>query len=260
MVTLPVKSPCNIAIIGRITQLLFINVVVNGYCCWLFSIQNNRLIGYPLWKLVYWIIGWVTTRTLSLGPASPLGMALLATLVKNHIWPGIGSSTIAITIATVEALKTNPVKSLVKQQPSWHSVFLLKWNMVLILLLYRNMLPLLWMDKVAVLTCSFFYKGLIFNELLWLYVDQVTHTTFLNEIYNLLVLLNRPKIKLGIRSNFMDASCIYKMLRLKGTSTLKALSIDQYCITSICNILPWVSLELETLQIINSLLHIYLWI
>ena len=67
-------------------------------------------------------------------------------------------------------------------------------------------LPLIWINKVVVLTCSLLHKVLIGGNIIWLYDVHVTHTKFLDKLCNLLVLLHRPNMESGIRSIFKDAS------------------------------------------------------
>ena len=78
--------------------------------------------------------------------------------------------------------------------------------MVLRLLFANSRLTTIWIDKVAVLTRILLHKGLIDDELLCFYDIYVTHTKFLDEICNLLVLINRPTTESVIRSIFKDAS------------------------------------------------------
>ena len=47
-----------------------------------------------------------------------------------------------------------------------------------------------------------------------------------------------------------DAGNIYEVIRIKGSVTIKVLSMNQYFVTAIWNISLHVTVEFETLQII----------
>ena len=110
---LPVKSPCTLAAIERGASLVLLVVAGYGWCCKIFGIWNNRLLSYPLWKLVCGILRWVPTRDISLWPAVFLEIDIFTTLVTSHIYPGIWPSSIATTISTVVALEINLLQSLI---------------------------------------------------------------------------------------------------------------------------------------------------
>ena len=52
-----------------------------------------------------------------------------------------------------------------------------------------------------------------------------------------------------------DTSDISKLLRLKGSGTLKALRTHQYCRTEILNIIPHMNIEFENIQVVKSILQ-----
>ena len=54
----------------------------------------------------------------------------------------------------------------------------------------------------------------------------------------------------SIISNLKHENDIAKVLCLKLSGTLKALIINQYCITEICDILPRTILKFETLHVV----------
>ena len=128
-------------------------------------------------------------------------------------------------------------------------------RLVLRIISARNRFPQILISNIYILTCSIFRKGLISDELLWSYDIQVTHTKFIDKLWNILVLLNLPKTKSGIRSILKDASDIAKVLRIKGPGTLMELRIYQDYRKEICNILPSISLQLDNIQIVQSLLQ-----
>ena len=140
-----------------------------------------------------------------------------------------------------------------------HSVCIWKRRMVFITILALSGIPPLWIGNYMVFMCGIFNKGLICNEILGLHEILVTHTKFLNEFRNLLVLLNFPFMNYIIRSILEYLSYIAKVLRFQGYRTLKKISINQYFIKSICDIPPWKTIDFETLQIIKSLLQSIIW-
>ena len=103
--------------------------------------------------------------------------------------------------------------------------------------------------------CRIFHNGIIGNELRWLYDIQVTHTTFIDKLYNLLVILNLTKNKYLIIIILKDASDITKFLRLQVPRTLKDISIYQGCSTTICNVLTSIYFQSETIKTVQSLLQ-----
>ena len=64
--------------------------------------------------------------------------------------------------------------------------------------------------------------------------------------------MSHPYMESIIISILKYANDIANVLGLKGYSTIKALSIYQYCIAEICDILPWTILEFETLHVLQS--------
>ena len=86
-------------------------------------------------------------------------------------------------------------------------------------------------------------KVIVSDELLWLYEIKSTYMKFLDKLLGLLVLLNNIKEKYVVRSILRNTIDKAKMLRFKVSVTLKAFSINQYCSTSIWNILSQITLE-----------------
>ena len=78
---------------------------------------------------------------------------------------------------------------------------------------------------------------------------------FINKPHNLLVLMNKPKMKYGIRSILKYVSDAPKALRLEGHGALREISINQDFRASICYSTLLIALELETLQMIKSLIQ-----
>ena len=74
-------------IISRCAPPVLVIVSVHDVCCHIFGVGNNRLIGYPFWEIMFGILGWVPTRTISLWLTVPLDMAILDTLVTYHVLP-----------------------------------------------------------------------------------------------------------------------------------------------------------------------------
>ena len=72
------------------TIFLLILVALHGVCFQIFHIWNNRLIGDPFWNIYCGIIGWIITRTSSVGFSIPLNVSLPVTLVTscNCNWVG----------------------------------------------------------------------------------------------------------------------------------------------------------------------------
>ena len=66
--------------------------------------------------------------------------------------------------------------------------------------------PPLWTNKIAVFMRSLLYKGLINYELLLWYEIHVTHKSFFDRLFNILVLLNTPLTEYGDRSILKYAS------------------------------------------------------
>ena len=165
---LPVKSPCTLTVISRGAPLLLIFVAINGGCCRIFGIWDDRLSSHPFWKLIYGLLGCVTTITIWLLPAVFLYMALFTTLVTSYIWPGRWPSSRATTISTVSALVIDLLQNLFGRLFNGHSVCLREWRLIIIFFFACSRFPPLWIHKIAVLSCSFLYKGLIgYDILLW---------------------------------------------------------------------------------------------
>ena len=89
---------------------------------------------------------------------------------------------------------------------------------------------------------SLLHKGLISDEILWFYEIQVLYIKFIDKFQKLLVCLNDIKKQYVDRSNLRNSSDIAKVFRFDDPGTLKALNINQYCITKICKILSWVTI------------------
>ena len=206
MAILPVKSSCTTKIISRGAPLILLVVTGHGGCCKIFGIWDNRLLSNPFWKILCGLLGWVPTIAISLWPAIFLDMDLFATLVTSHILPCRWPSSRATTIYTVEAIELKLIKSLVGKLLTVHSLCLQKWRLVLRLFFACRRFPPLSIHKIAVFLCSLLYKGLTGYELLLWYDIHVIRTKFLNKFRNLLLLLNTPKTKYGIRSILEDTS------------------------------------------------------
>ena len=168
MVILPVKSPFTLTIIARDAPLVLLVVAGHGGCCQIFGIWVNRLSSNPLWKLIYGLLGCVTTRTIYLWHAVFLDMDLFTTLLTGFIWPGRWPSSRSTIIYTASALEIDLLQSLVDRLFNVHSVCLWKWRFILRLLFACSRFPTLWIYKIAVFSCSLLYKVLIGYEiLLW---------------------------------------------------------------------------------------------
>ena len=128
--------------------------------------------------------------------------------------------------------------------------------MLLRILLVTSRIPLHQVNKVAVFTCMLLQKGLMGNELLIFYEIITTYQKFLDKQRKIIIVLNGTKTKLIIISILKDTSDIIKVLGVKGSGTPNALSINQYCSTSIYTIIHSIDLQLQYLQMINSLLQI----
>ena len=126
-------------------------------------------------------------------------MAYLAKLVTNQMllrrWP----SSRATTISAVSVPEVNFIQSLVDWIINLHSVCLQKQRLFLIFLFSGGRSPPLLINKVVEFAHSLLHKGIIGNELLWLYVKHVTHTKIIYKLRNLLVLLIYPEKKSVIR-------------------------------------------------------------
>ena len=61
---------------------------------------------------------------------------------------------------------------------------------------------------------------------------------FINKLFNLLVLMNPPKMKYRVRIILKDASDVPKVDIIEGSITLKELNIYQDFITVICYVIP----------------------
>ena len=201
----PLKEPHTITIILRREKFVLV-VVASHVGFWqIFGIWNNRILDDPLWKLIYWLIGWVSTRSSLLWPAVFLEMTLLATLVTSQILSSSRTSSRTTTISIAVDPEINLLQRLVDQTINGRSVCFQKWRLILRLLLASSQLPPIWIDKIAVFTHSLLHKVLISDELLWWYEIRVKHTKFLDKFRNILVLLNLPNMESGIRSTLKDA-------------------------------------------------------
>ena len=98
---------------------------------------------------------------------------------------------------------------------------------------------------------SLLNKGPIGNDILRLHGILATYNKFLNKPRNFLLIMSFPEMESRIISIFKDVSDVSKLLGLKGSGTIKALRIYQYFSTSIFDILPWLSLEFDTLQMVK---------
>ena len=128
--------------------------------------------------------------------------------------------------------------------------------MILILLIAYSRLSLLGIDNIAAFMCSFLHKEPIGYEILVLYDIHVTHTNLQDEIFNLPVPLNKPKKKYGDIIIFKDAINIPELFILEGSSTIKALRIYQDYSTEIFNVIPMITIEFDTIKIVNILILI----
>ena len=183
-------------------------------------------------------------------------MALLATLVTGHILPGIWPSSRSTIIYTVVALEVNFLQRLVYWLINSHSVCIWKWSLLLILLIYDSWFPPILIKKFVVFVLILLYKGLIVYELLWWYDIHVTHKKFFDKLCNLLVLLNFLNTESVFWIILKYSSDVPYVLRLEVPGTLCSLRIYQYCSVEICNVLPCITLEFETLHVGKSLLQI----
>ena len=77
------------------------------------------------------------------------------------------------------------------------------------------------------------HKGLISDEILWLYEIRVLYMRFIDKFQKFLVCLNDLKKQYVVRSNLKNSSDIAKVLRFEDPGTLKALNVNQYWITEI---------------------------
>ena len=142
-----------------------------------------------------------------------------------------------------------------------YHITILRWQrLVLVLLLDINGIPPLLFYKFWVFTCILFYKGLVGNNLICKYDKFITLTNVLDKLRNLLLLLNLPETKSRIIIIPKYVSHINEVLGIKGYRTIKALRINKDWITSIFNILPYFVIYFETLQIVNSLIQIIVWV
>ena len=179
MAILPVKSPCTLTIIARGAPLVLLVSSVHSGCCRILGIWDNRLLSRPFWKIIFGLLWWVPTRAISLWPAVLLDMALFTTLVTSYIWPSTWPSSKATTISTVEDLEIKLLKILVDRFSNGRIVCLWKLRLVWRLFFSGSWFPPLWIHKIAVFTCSLFYKGLIVYEiLLWYDIHVTTHKVY----------------------------------------------------------------------------------
>ena len=91
-------------------------------------------------------------------------------------------------------LEVNLLQILVDQLPYYYGVLLCKRRLVLRLILACSRFPPLWIDNVAVFTCSLLYKVLIGNDILLFYDIHITRTKVLDKLSNLLVIMNFPEM------------------------------------------------------------------
>ena len=80
---------------------------------------------------------------------------------------------------------------------------------------------MLWVDKVAVFTHRFLYKGIIGEDILGLYEIHVTHKKFLDKLLNLLVIMNNLNMKFIIINTLKYASDVAEVIGIKGYGTIK---------------------------------------
>ena len=146
-------------------------------------------------------------------------MDFIVTVVISHIWLDRWPSSRGTTIYTVAVLDVNLLQLIVDWLISVHSVYFKKWRLVLRILLSISRFPLLWIDKITVLMRILLYKGLLGDELFWLYGMYFTQTKFIDRIFNLLVLLNFPKTESEVISILKDAveDCIMKFCSNSGS-------------------------------------------
>ena len=135
-----------------------------------------------------------------------------------------------------------------------------KWRMFFRLLLSGSGFPLPWVNKIVIFTHFLLKKKLIVNDILYLHKIIITHMEYLNKIHNLLVFLNVLYKKPRIRDYIKYASDIAEVLGIKGHGTLKAIIIEQNCITAICNVLSWITIYLDIIQIFKSLIQSTIWV
>ena len=86
--------------------------------------------------------------------------------------------------------------------------------MVFRILLSVIRLPQLLTHKDEVFTYLIFNKGLIIDEILWVYEIQVTYMKIINKFHNLLLLMNKPKPKPGIISDLNNFSFTSKAFNI----------------------------------------------
>ena len=155
-----VKSSRIIYIISIFTQLIFIAVSGHGGCFQIFSIRKI-LLCYPFWDLIFWLLVWITTRTIFIEPSVLMDMYLIYKLVKNHICYFIWTPYRSTTISNVSDIEINLLRILVEWIPNYHNVCLHKNFLILILLLYGSRLQQLLIDKDSVFTNILLYKEFI---------------------------------------------------------------------------------------------------
>ena len=127
--------------------------------------------------------------------------------------------------------------------------------LILILSFDISGFPPLWGNYATVFTHSLLNNGPISNELFGSHDILFTNMKFLNKIFNFLIFICCLDMESRIIIILKCVGDIAKVLRLKGSITLKAFSIYQYFSTSFCNIPPYRILEFVTIQMVQSLLQ-----
>ena len=130
--------------------------------------------------------------------------------------------------------------------------------MVLRLLISGSNLQMIWVENLAVFRSIILHKGIIYDDIFRLYDIHNKQQYVYDKLCNLLVLMNIPKAKYRIRSILRYTSDVAKVLIIKCWVTLKVLSIYQYFIKEIYIIYPWITLQLETIQMVTDILQIIL--
>ena len=130
---------------------------------------------------------------------------------------------------------------------------LVQW-IILIFLLAISGFPLIWVNKVVGLVHNILKKGLICNELFILHNILVPYNKVLNKLRNLLNIMNRTENKSGIRNILKGESDESNIIRPKLSGTLKALSIYQYFIAVIFNMILWMNITFGNIYVVQSLL------
>ena len=93
------------------------------------------------------------------------------------------------------------------------------------------------------------------DELLGSHNILVINMKFLNKLFNLLIFLSFPEMESRIRIILKYVIDIAKVLGIKGSVTIKVLSIYQYYSTEFFNILHQMILEFDKIQMVQSILQ-----